>query len=148
MEKLSPAMGSVSTQNTITSIEGILLETVDDGKIRLSTYDMNKGVRALVEPVSIERPGSFIVNAKRFYSTLRVLPDDDIVIDVNDKLNMTVSSGKSSFSMFAMPGQDFPNLPELITDRGFIIRSRLLRSMIERVMHSVAAGSSVPYRWR
>ena len=108
MEKLSPAMGSVSTQNTITSIEGILLETVDDGKIRLSTYDMNKGVRALVEPVSIERPGSFIVNAKRFYSTLRVLPDDDIVIDVNDKLNMTVSSGKSSFSMFAMPGQDFP----------------------------------------
>lgn len=142
MEKLSPAMGSVSTQNTITSIEGILLETVEDGKIRLSTYDMNKGVRALVDAVSIERPGSFIVNAKRFYSTLRVLPDDDITVDVNDKLNMTVSSGKSSFSMFVLAGQDFPNLPELLSDEGFVINSRLLRSMIDRVMHSVAVADT------
>ena len=138
MDKLTPAMGSVSTQNTITSIEGILLETVDDGKIRLSTYDMNKGVRALVEPISIEREGSYIVNAKRFYATLRVLPDDEITIEVDDKLNMNVTSGKSSFSMFVMRGEDFPNLPDLITDRGFVIRARLLRSLIERVMHSVA----------
>ena len=30
MEKLTPAMGTVSTKDSITTIEGILLETKDD----------------------------------------------------------------------------------------------------------------------
>ena len=37
MEKLTPAMGTVSNKNTITSIEGVLIETLDDGNVRLST---------------------------------------------------------------------------------------------------------------
>ena len=55
MEKLTPAMGTVSNKNTITSIEGVLIETLSNGKIQISTYDMNKGVRATFDPVSIER---------------------------------------------------------------------------------------------
>ena len=54
MEKLTPAMGTVSNKNTITSIEGVLIETLKDGKIQISTYDMNKGVRATLDAVSIE----------------------------------------------------------------------------------------------
>ena len=65
LNKLTPAMGTVSNKNTITSIEGVLMETMDDGKIRISTYDMNKGVRSTFEPTSIEREGKFIVNAQR-----------------------------------------------------------------------------------
>jgi DNA polymerase III sliding clamp (beta) subunit (PCNA family) len=30
MSKLTPAMGTVSNKNTITSIEGVLLETMED----------------------------------------------------------------------------------------------------------------------
>ena len=116
LNKLTPAMGTVSNKNTITSIEGILIETMPDGKIRLSSYDMNKGVRASFEPTSIEREGKFIINAQRLYQTVRVLPDDEITVDVNDKLNCTISCGKAAFSMFAMKGEDFPNLPELISD--------------------------------
>ena len=35
MAKLNTAMGTVSNKNTITSIEGVLIETVEDGKIRI-----------------------------------------------------------------------------------------------------------------
>lgn len=55
MKKLTPSMGTVSNKNTITSLEGVLLETMDDGKIRITTYDMNKGFRSTFEPISIER---------------------------------------------------------------------------------------------
>ena len=119
MHMLTPAMGTVSNKNTITSIEGVLIETLDNGRIQISTYDMNKGFRATIETVSIEREGRFIINAQRLYQTVRVLPDDEITFDVNDKLNCEISCGKASFSMFALRGADFPNLPDLITDNGF-----------------------------
>ena len=133
INKLTPAMGTVSNKNTITSIEGVLMETMPDGKVRISTYDMNKGVRSTFEPTSIEREGKYIVNAQRLYQTVRVLPEDEITVEVNEKLNCTISSGKASFSMFAMKGEDFPNLPDLISDRGFEISSDKLR-MIESLL--------------
>ena len=144
LSKLTPAMGTVSNKNTITSIEGVLIETMEDGKIRLSTYDMNKGNRTLLTPVSIEREGKFILNAQRFYQTVRVLPEDEITIDINDKLNCTITCGRASFSMFAMHGADFPNLPELISDKGFEMSSETLRRMIGKVAHSVAETDNRP----
>ena len=144
MEYLSLANGTVSNKNTITSLEGVLFETMDDGRIRLTTYDMNKGVRCLFTPSEIERDGKFIVNASRFYQTVRVLPDDEITVDINDKLNCTVSSGKASFSMFAMRGEDFPNLPELDTEKGFIIKAEILSKMIGKVSHSISDMDTRP----
>ena len=138
MEKLTPAMGTVSNKNTITSIEGVLIETLDDGNVRLSTYDMNKGVRATFTPTEIERHGRFIINAQRFYQTVKVLPEEEITIDINDKLNCTISAGKASFSMFAMNSEEFPVLPELTTDQGFDIQGSILKKMISKVSHSIA----------
>ena len=139
MNVLTPAMGTVSNKNTITSIEGVLIETLDDGMIRISTYDMNKGVRATFEPTSIEREGRFIINAQRLSQTVRVLPDDELTIDINEKLNCEISCGKASFSIFAAHGEDFPNLPELVSDRGFELSSATLKKIIGKVSHSIAA---------
>ena len=144
MNKLTPAMGTVSNKNTITSIEGVLIETMEDNFIRISTYDMNKGVRATLEAVSVEREGKYIINAQRLYQTIRVLPEDEITIEVNEKLNCTISCGRASFSMFAMKGEDFPNLPDLISDRGFEISSEKLRMMIGKVSHSIAELDNRP----
>ena len=65
MNVLTPAMGTVSNKNTITSIEGVLIETLDSGLVQISTYDMNKGVRATFAPIEIEREGKYIINAQR-----------------------------------------------------------------------------------
>ena len=144
MRVLVPAMGTVSNKNTITAIEGVLIETLDNGLIQISTYDMNKGFRATVAPVEIERMGRFIINAQRLYQTVRVLPDDDITIDVNEKLNCEITSGKASFSMFALKGEDFPNLPELVTDNGFTVSAEILRKMVSKVAHSIADQDKRP----
>jgi DNA polymerase-3 subunit beta len=73
-----------------------------------------------------------------------VLPEDEVTIDVNDKLSCTISSGKASFSMFALKGEDFPNLPELSSDRGFEISSENIRLMIGKVAHSIAEVDNRP----
>ena len=141
MNSLTPAMGTVSNKNTITSIEGILIETLENGTITLSSYDMTKGIKATFEPIEIEEHGKYIINAQRLYQTVRALPDGDVTIEVNAKLNCTITAGKASFSMFATKGEDFPNLPELKADRSFKISSNVLKNVIGKVSHSVAVIS-------
>ena len=138
MNVLTPAMGSVSNKNTITSIEGVLIETLDNGLIEVSSYDMNKGVRATFAPTDVEREGKFIINAQRLYQTVRALPDDELTIDINEKLNCEISCGKASFSIFASRGEDFPTLPELTSDKGFSVSAVNFKKAIGKVSHSIA----------
>ena len=144
LEKLYPTMGTVSTKNTITSIEGVLIETLGGKTVRLSTYDMNKGVRATLEAEDVLEEGSYIINANRLMSIIKVLSDDRLTIEVDDNFNATVSAGRASFSLSAMRGSDFPSLPELSGSRGFELPSEVLKSMIGKVIHSVAEQDSRP----
>ncbi len=138
MEKLVPTMSTVSGKNTITSIEGILIETVGENTVRLSSYDMNKGIRTVTEAVSVIEEGSYIINAQRLFQIVKLLGDDEIELEVNEKLGVTITSGESSFSLFALSGSDFPNLPELTGDKGFSVGTGVLKKMIGKVLHSVA----------
>lgn len=144
LEKLYPTMGTVSTKNTITSIEGVLIETLGGKTVRLSTYDMNKGVRATLEAEDVLEEGSYIINANRLMSIIKVLSDDRLTIEVDENFNATVSAGRASFSLSAMRGADFPSLPELSGSRGFELPSAVLKDMIGRVIHSVAEQDSRP----
>ena len=42
LEKLAPAMATVSGRGTISAVEGVLIETLGGNTVRLSTYDMQK----------------------------------------------------------------------------------------------------------
>ena len=136
LEKLTPAMGTVSNKNTIASIEGVMIETVGEG-LKLSTYDMKKGTVSEMECESILEGGSVIINANRLLQILKVMPEELVTLEVDDRLNAKIYSGSSSFSLFALRGSDFPNLPILSGERGFEIETGVLRRMIGKVIHSV-----------
>ena len=139
LEKLIPSMATVSTKNSIVSIEGVLIETVEDHSLRLTTYDMLKGVRSYVEDVKVTEGGRYIINANRLLQILRVMPDDEeVTITVDANLSVTVGTASSSFSLFAMNGKDFPSLPDLNGDMGFSLSQGVLKKMISKVAHSVA----------
>ena len=144
LDKLAPAMGSVSNRNTITAIEGVLIEALESGEVQISTYDMNKGFRAVVGSADVERCGSYIINAQRLIQVVRALADDELTIEVNDKLGCTITTDSSSFSMFAIDGKEFPNLPDLITERGFTVSADIFKNMISKVQHSIADQDTRP----
>jgi DNA polymerase-3 subunit beta len=138
LDALSPAMGTVCTKNTIPSIEGVLIETMEGNTVRLSTFDMNKGMRVMLTAERVIEPGSYIIHANRLMQILRVLSEDTLTIAVSDDFTATVTSGLASFSLSALAGKDFPSMPELTGLRGFEVSSEILRDMITKTIHSVA----------
>ncbi|MBO5789696.1 MAG: DNA polymerase III subunit beta [Clostridia bacterium] len=144
LNSLVPAMGAVSTKNTITTLEGVLIETLGGNTVRLSTYDMTKGIRSTFEALEVVEEGAVIINAQRFLQIVRLLGGDEVTLSVDDKYNGTISSDTSSFSVFALRGADFPALPELSGKRGFEISGELIKNKINRVIHSVAEQENRP----
>ena len=129
---VAPLMCAVSGKSSITTIEGILIEAKFPDVCVMTTYDLQKGVRITVEAKVIEE-GSYIINAQKFTQTLRVMDGEEVTLTVDSKLSATIVSGRSSHKMIALAGEDFPSVPELKSDRSFIVSQAVLKKMIGQV---------------
>ena len=136
LEKLVRAMGAVSSKNTHPFTEGVLLETAGD-RLKLSTYDMEKSVRASIE-AEILIEGGCVINAQRLLSIVRILPENEITMTVDDELLVTIQSGRSSFSLHALAAKDFPQMPVIVGRESFTMEQCVLKKMLSKTAHSIA----------
>ncbi len=129
---VAPLMCAVSGKSTLTTIEGILIDAKFPDICTMTTYDLEKGVRITVEAKVLEE-GCYIINAQKFNQTLRVMDGEEVTLTVDQKLSATIVSGRSSHRMSALDGADFPNIPELKSDRSFMVGQSVVKSMIGQV---------------
>lgn len=139
---VTPAMGCVSNKNTMAAAEGILIETEGDRCI-LSAYDLEKGIRIEV-PAKIVEEGSYIINAVKLNQIIRIMPENSVEIEVDRRNIVKISSGKTSFELHALRGEDFPNLPELSVEGGFSIKQGDFRLLIQQILFAVAQNDQRP----
>jgi len=138
---LAPAMGCVSSRNTFTSMEGVLIEGHEDGRCLIYTYDMDKGVRARVA-AKVEEPGSYILNAQDFYQYIRVMPENEIELTVNARMTAYLRCNKICYTMRALNGKEFPSMPDLEGEWGFVMEQSILKTIVGHTFHSISTGDS------
>ena len=142
-EAISPLMCAVSGKSTMQSIEGILIEAVEPDTCTLTTYDLEKGVQITIHTEVIEG-GSFIINAQKFNQTVKVMEGEDLTLTVGDDLTALFEAGKSSHKMSALRGSDFPDLPKISGDHGFVISQGVLKKMINKTSHAMGNNDPRP----
>ena len=142
-EVISPLMCAVSGRNTMQSIEGILIEAVEPDTCTLTTFDLEKGVQITFHTNVVEG-GSYIINAQKFNQTVKVMDGEELTLTVDDKLTAVFEAGKSSHKMNALRGSDFPEIPRLSGDRGFVISQGALKKMINKASHAMGVNDQRP----
>lgn len=138
---LTPAMNTVSTKNTTPAIMGILFNAGEDGCCTVSSYDLEKGMMIKTYP-KIEEAGSYIIPAAKLYRIVRIMPGNEVCIEVTDKNLAKISSGKSEFKLSVMNGNEFPSLPELSLNRGFDIGGEVLKKTVAQVQHAISTNEN------
>ncbi len=133
---VTPAMNATSNKNTLTAIDGLLFDA-KDGVCVITAYDNEKGIRTSVE-AEVKEEGSYIINAQKFYSIIKTMPNDEITVTVNDRMNVKIESGKSTFELHALPGSDFPSLPTLSGERSFELPQHLMKKFINQTSFAIA----------
>ena len=136
---VTPLMCAVSGKSTLSTIEGILIEAKFPDTCIMTTFDLEKGVRISVEAKVIEE-GKFIINAQKFAQTLRVMEGEEVTLTVDDKLVACIFSGKSSHKMIALKGEEFPGIPDLQSDRSFIVGQAVLKKMLSKVSFAMGVN--------
>ncbi len=136
---IAPLMVAVSGRSTLSAIEGILIEAKFPDTCTMTTFDLEKGVRLTVEAKVIEE-GCYIINAQKFVQTLKVMDGEEVTLTVDQKMVACIFSGRSSHKMSALAGEDFPAIPDLVSDRSFIIGQAVVKKMMNQV--SFAMGTN------
>jgi len=136
-EAVAPMMGAVSSKNTYAAVEGILITTEGADKCSLTSFDLDKGFFATIE-ARVEEEGSFIINGTKFNQIIRMLPEGEVRLSVNNKFVAKIKGGKSEFELNALGGEEFPSIPEFKGEHRFTVQQGLLRSMIADTNFAVA----------
>jgi len=146
-DALTPALYAVSTKSTNQLIECFLLSAdKESGMLTVCGYDLEKGIKVTLsgENLSIIESGKIIVNAAKFSSVIRNLPEGSVSISSDDNFSVFISGGRSEFTLHGFDGESFPLLPELAGEQSFSISRKILRNMIVSTHFAVAVNSSRP----
>jgi DNA polymerase-3 subunit beta len=140
---LIPATFAVAGKNTMATLESVHLVCTEDGKCKIETQDLEKGFRTFIVADVIEE-GDILINANKLLQIIKVMPAGDIKISVKENLTARIESGASHFDIKAIAGDQFPPLPELRGDRGFVIQQNMLRKFVNRVYFAIGQNDARP----
>lgn len=141
--KIAPIMSVVSGKSTLTAVEGILIEANSPDSCTLTAFDLEKGMKITVEADVLEQ-GAYIINAQKFNQTLKVMDGEEITLTVDSRLTATFECGKSSHKTGALKAEEFPEIPDLVTEKGFVVKENALKTMLSKVSYAMGVNEPRP----
>ncbi len=141
--RIAPLMSVVSGKSTLTAVEGILIEANSPDSCSLTAFDLEKGIKIEVEANVLEQ-GSYIINAQKFNQTLKVMDGEEITLTIDTKLSAAFECGKSSHKTGALKAEDFPEIPDLVTEKGFAVKENALKKMFSKVSYAMGVNEPRP----
>ncbi len=142
---ITKSLGCVSSEKTISAIEGVLLTTMGEDKCQICAYDLEKGIKIMIDAV-VEKGGSAVIGGNKLSGIVKYMPGD-VTIETapGEESGMaTVSSGRSKFQIHYISGDSFPQMPELNPDRRFELPQRVLKKVIAQTMFAVSQDEARP----
>lgn len=136
-EALINASKASSARSSISALEGVLIH-LSDGKITVTGYDLEMGIKCIVEPTESIEEGEVVVNAKVFGEMIRKMPAGIVEISTENEVNVTLRAGTIEYNVVGVSGDQYPNIPELRNDITFYIGESVLKSMIRQTFHAIA----------
>ena len=141
--KIAPLMSVVSGKSTLTAVEGILIEANEANSCTMTAFDLEKGIKINVDCDVLEQ-GAYIINAQKFNQTLKVMDGEEITLTVDSKLGVLFECGKSSHRTGALKAEDFPEIPDLVSEKGFIVNQAQLKKMLSKVSYAMGINEPRP----
>ena len=138
---LVSASRTVAPKSAIPSLEGLLVKA--GVKVMLTGYNLETGITVGV-PADIAEPGECIMPARLFFDIIRKLPDDEVTVSVDESFRVSIRGGISSFTITAMTAEDYPELPDVESEKGIPVPQRELREMISGTIFSASENMARP----
>ncbi len=133
---------TVSSKSTIPSLEGILIKAMGES-VNLTGYDLEVGTDTYLSADVLEN-GSIVLNARHLCDILRMVPDDTVSIETDDRNICKIKSGETEYSLIGIAADEYPDIPSVQTGFPIVINQALLKDMIKKTIFSVSTSERNP----
>jgi DNA polymerase-3 subunit beta len=140
LEGLQTVQNVVSTRTTLPILSNVLLEAAD-GQLRLTTTDLDVGVRGGIE-ATVEKPGAATLPARRLFTIVRELPSAEILLEVDSKSIASIRCGPSFFKIMGLPQEEFPPLPKFEGAKTFTLRQKDLKDGLRKTAYAISTDET------
>ncbi len=133
----------VSAKSPMAALSGILL-VAKNNTLTLSGYDLEIGMRTEI-PAAVEENGNAVLDAKLFCDIVKRLPEDRVMISVDERNLCHITSGRSAFSLIGINADEYPELPTVELGATVTVDGSIIESMVRQTIFAVAeAGGPKP----
>jgi DNA polymerase-3 subunit beta len=129
--------GVVERRQTLPILGNILLTIVDD-KLQLTGTDLEVELSAIVTLKTLGTPGSITVPARKLLDICRLLPEDSILEFSHAEHRLTLTVGKSRYSLATLPATEFPKVNDIADGTHLTLDTTQLKQLIERTQFAMA----------
>src|SRR5579884_1507304 len=136
VRELNLSQGVVEKKTTIPILSNVLLET-SENRVILTATDLELGIRVSC-PAKVKKQGAGTIPAKKLLDYVRLLPDADLEIKLQENQWASLLCGRSRTRIAGMSRESFPELPEM-PETLAEIPARTLAGMIAKTIFSISA---------
>jgi DNA polymerase III subunit beta len=140
-QALTAVSASIPARTTLPVLSNILFEATSDG-VRMSGTDLDVGVRVQV-PAQVEEGGKLTAPGKKLQEIVRELPDEPVQVNTRGD-QIELRCGRSHFKLNGLPADDFPALPQVPFERGWMASGADLLSLVRHTSFAVSTEESRP----
>ena len=140
VKELTATQSVVERKTTIPILSNFLIEAEDD-RLYITATDLDQAIRTSTA-VKIKKPGSCTIPARKFYDYIKLLPDGDLSISLQENHWVQIRSGRSKTKMVGMARANYPAIPEFPTIAAISIPIPVLRTLISRTIFAISNEES------
>ncbi|WP_018699353.1 DNA polymerase III subunit beta [Amorphus coralli] len=135
----------VERRNTIPILSNVLIRS-DGSALNLKATDLDIEVTEQV-PAMVEQGGATTIPAHMLHDIVRKLPEGaQVVLETNsDGATLTLSAGRSRFSLQILPEADFPDITAGAFTHSFTLKAGELKRLIDRTQFAISTEETRYY---
>ena len=140
LKSVNIVMKAVPGKTTMPILECILMDA-SSNEIKFTTNDMELGIETKVEGEILEK-GIIAIDAKIFSEIVRKLPDNDVTITTDEKMQAVITCEKAKFNISGQSGEDFSYLPYVEKNDSITLSQFTLKEVVRQTIFSIAANEN------
>jgi DNA polymerase-3 subunit beta len=142
LRELTATQSVVERKTTIPILSNFLLEADDaEGRLTITATDLDQSIKTSCS-AKVKKPGSCTIPARKLYDYIKLLPEGDISIKLQDNHWVQIRSGRSNTKMVGMARANFPQVPEFPEVSVIALPLASLRSMIAKTIFAISNEES------
>jgi len=143
-DRLAQAARAASTRANLQSAAHVRL-TAESSEVpvELAATDLEMTLRVPLD-ADVDQPGSVLLPAKITPELIRALNGETVELSAEADGRVLVSSGSSSYTLYGLPVDEFPQLPEIDHEQVFETDSAVFADVVGRVKRAASRDESRP----